>query len=87
MSKFDNGFEGSVALVTGGASGVGRAAVEQLVAAGGEVLSVDRSAHEAPPGALAVQLDVTDEAALAELIGSTPEPIAVLVNNLSLIHI
>ncbi len=72
---------GRTALVTGGASGVGRAVVEGLVAQGGEVLSVDRAAHEAPPGARAVQLDVTDEAALVELIGSTPEPVAVLVNN------
>ena len=69
------------AMVTGAARGVGRAIVEALVAEGAHVLSVDRDEHEAPPGATAVQLDVTDEPGLVKLIAETPEPVGVLVNN------
>ena len=69
------------ALVTGSARGVGRAIVEALVAEGAHVLSVDREVHEAPTGATAVVLDVTDEAGLVSLIAEASDPIGVLVNN------
>lgn len=77
----DSGLVGRTALVTGGAAGVGRAVVAALVARGASVISVDRDAHQAIEGAEAVQLDVTDEAALCDVIAGSPEPIGVLVNN------
>ena len=75
------GLVSSQALVTGAAGGVGKAIVEALVEAGANVLSVDRDPHEAPYGATAVQLDVTDESGLSALIAGSAEPIGVLVNN------
>jgi NAD(P)-dependent dehydrogenase (short-subunit alcohol dehydrogenase family) len=77
---------GSVALVTGGASGLGAATVRRLVAAGAKVVIVDRD--EAKGAALASELgqsyakaDVTEpaqiEAAIAEAAALGPLRIAV----------
>jgi len=58
-------FDGRVAAVTGGASGIGLAIVEELLARGARVLVVDRdetaleSVREAFPGVEALQIDVT----------------------------
>jgi NAD(P)-dependent dehydrogenase (short-subunit alcohol dehydrogenase family) len=73
-------FEGRVALVTGGASGIGRAVVDRLVREGGRVIVWDvdagklQSCREAHRDAvLAQQVDVTDngaiQGALAEAVG------------------
>jgi NAD(P)-dependent dehydrogenase (short-subunit alcohol dehydrogenase family) len=55
----------SITLVTGAASGIGRATVEQLLAAGGEVVAVDRPVASMDwldtDRAAAVVGDVTDE--------------------------
>jgi NAD(P)-dependent dehydrogenase (short-subunit alcohol dehydrogenase family) len=55
----------SIILVTGAASGIGRATVEQLLAAGGRVVAVDRPGASMdwldPDRAAAVVGDVTDE--------------------------
>jgi NAD(P)-dependent dehydrogenase (short-subunit alcohol dehydrogenase family) len=53
--------EGTVALVTGGASGLGRAAVDRIVAAGGKVVIVDLPASD---GA-AVAAEIGDAARFA----------------------
>ena len=55
-------FKGRVAVVTGGASGIGRAVTERLAAEGGRVATIDVDAGA--PGELALIADVADEGAL-----------------------
>ena len=63
---------GSVALVTGGAGGIGAAVVEALEEAGSRVAVLDRTAPEPREGRLFVDCDVTDaagvEAAVDEVV-------------------
>lgn len=56
------GFDGMVIVVTGGASGIGRRAVDRFAQAGVTVVACDIAKIDAPPGVLARRLDVTDEA-------------------------
>ena len=64
-------FHGSVALVTGAGSGMGRLAVRQLAEGGARVAAIDvneaglRETCRDLPGARAYPLDVTDEPAVA----------------------
>jgi 3-oxoacyl-[acyl-carrier protein] reductase len=60
------GLSNTRALVTGGASGIGRAVAERLEAEGGRVATVDIAAGA--PGALALVADVSDEAALQDAV-------------------
>ena len=79
-----------LALVTGGASGMGRATVERLATDGFEVIMVDRNDALAKQETAALQakglavscrcLDLTDEDAVNALIDELP-PLAALVNN------
>ena len=74
-------FSGRVALVTGGASGIGAAVAKRMLAEGARVASLDLSA-EAPEGALAVAADVSDSAevrAATERVAAELGPIDVLV--------
>ena len=83
-------FEGLVALVTGGASGIGAAAVRRLVAEGARVAVVDRDpvaaravADSLGEHALAIQADVQSEAAIEQAVAATVErfgPLDVAVN-------
>lgn len=57
-------FAGLVALVTGGASGIGAATASLLMDRGARVGVLDRVTTGAPEGALAVACDVTDAAAV-----------------------
>ncbi len=79
-----------LALVTGGASGMGLATVERLARDGFHVVMVDRDATLANQEAQRLQglgldivcqvLDLTDEAAVRGLVNALP-PISALVNN------
>ncbi len=75
-------FAGRVAVVTGGASGIGAACVRLLAAQHARVVVADRK-PAAVPGAHALAMDVADEhsvAAALEEIESKIGPVAVLVN-------
>ncbi len=79
---------GRTALVTGGASGIGRACVLALAAAGAKVHVVDRAGPAAEEvaaevGGLAHVLDLADPTAVDTL----PTEVDVLVNNAGLQHV
>jgi NAD(P)-dependent dehydrogenase (short-subunit alcohol dehydrogenase family) len=65
-------YDGAVAVVTGAASGIGRATAERLLAAGATVVGLDRTAGE-PAGIDLRIADVTDVAAVADALADVPE--------------
>ncbi|MGP4087763.1 SDR family NAD(P)-dependent oxidoreductase [Streptomyces sp. KR55] len=77
-------FEGLKALVTGGASGIGRAAAELLAERGAQVavLDLDPSSVEKP--LLAFRADVTDDASVREAVAAAVADLGgldVVINN------
>lgn len=73
-----------VALVTGGASGIGAAVVRRLMAGGARVAAVDLAPSGAEQGSLAVQADVTDDASVHAAVERVLQEwgrLDVLVNN------
>jgi NAD(P)-dependent dehydrogenase (short-subunit alcohol dehydrogenase family) len=83
--------EGKVAIVTGGAQGIGRAIAEGLAALGARIVIVDLNGAEAAaaafPGGLGITADVGDEqavAAVAEEVVRECGSIDILVNNAGL---
>ena len=63
-------FDGLVALVTGGASGIGAATATLLDSRGARVAILDRDTDGVHPHALAVRCDVTDRAAVDESVAA-----------------
>ncbi|MEU3505703.1 SDR family oxidoreductase [Streptomyces hundungensis] len=62
-------FDGMAALVTGGASGIGAAVAELLMARGARVAVLDRDVAGAPDGVLALEADVTDDTGVRDAVG------------------
>ena len=77
-------YEGLVAVVTGGASGIGAATVRLLAARGAQVAVLDRDAADPDAAALSLPCDVTDAEAVAASVDAVAERFGrldVVVNN------
>jgi NAD(P)-dependent dehydrogenase (short-subunit alcohol dehydrogenase family) len=77
-------FEGRRALVTGGASGIGAAIAARLRAGGARVAVLDRQIADLAEGTVAVQADVSDDAAVRAAVASAIEQLGgldILINN------
>jgi len=80
MSEFD----GLVALVTGGASGIGQATASLLLERGARVGVLDRVTTGAPAGTFAVECDVTDTRAVDAAVTAVVEDFGsldIVINN------
>jgi NAD(P)-dependent dehydrogenase (short-subunit alcohol dehydrogenase family) len=77
-------FEGLVAVVTGGASGIGAATAKLLRDRGARVAVLDRSTDGAPDGVLPLACDVTDTRGVDAAVSTVADRLGgldVLVNN------
>ncbi|WP_343718098.1 SDR family NAD(P)-dependent oxidoreductase [Inquilinus sp.] len=83
MNRID--LDGKLAVVTGGAQGIGRAVAERFIASGARVVLWDRDqalveATAKAIGATGVAIDVTDAAAVAQAVEAQGQ-IDILINN------
>jgi NAD(P)-dependent dehydrogenase (short-subunit alcohol dehydrogenase family) len=77
-------FEGLVALVTGGASGIGAATARHLQERGARVAVLDPSTDGVPVGVLALRCDVSDSAQVDESVAAVADRLGgidIVVNN------
>ncbi|MEU2339590.1 3-hydroxybutyrate dehydrogenase [Streptomyces sp. NPDC006654] len=79
---------GRKVLVTGAASGIGRACAEGFAAAGAEVYVVDRAAEAAEEVAAAIDgVAVLADLSRAEAVDALPDDADIVVNNAGLQHV
>jgi 2-keto-3-deoxy-L-fuconate dehydrogenase len=79
-----NDFDGLVAAVTGGASGIGAAVVRVLQDRGARVAVLDLDPSGVPEGVLGIQADVSDDASVRDAVDTVVQELGrldVLVNN------
>lgn len=79
-----NEFENLVAVVTGGASGIGAAIAERLFVAGATVAVLDLAPEAANPALFALAVDIGDDASVRAAIQTVAERfgrIDILINN------
>jgi 2-keto-3-deoxy-L-fuconate dehydrogenase len=79
-----NDFEGLKALVTGGASGIGRSTAELLAARGARVAVLDLDPSSVAEPLLGFKADVTDDASVREAVSAAVAELGgldILVNN------
>jgi 2-keto-3-deoxy-L-fuconate dehydrogenase len=79
-----NDFDGLVAAVTGGASGIGAAVAGVLQERGARVAVLDLHTDRVPEGMLAVRADVSDDASVRDAVDTVVRELGrldVLVNN------
>ena len=84
MSGAAGEFDGLVATVTGGGSGIGAAIAHRLVQAGARVAVLDRHPSRVDDGMLALEADVSDDASVRQAVQATVDQLGrldVLVNN------
>lgn len=77
-------FDGLVAIVTGGASGIGAAVAAGLAAAGAEVAVLDLNTDGVPEAMLAVRTDVADDESVRSAVAEVGERLGgidIVVNN------
>jgi NAD(P)-dependent dehydrogenase (short-subunit alcohol dehydrogenase family) len=77
-------FAGLTALVTGGASGIGKAVAAELMRRGAAVAVLDRNVSGADSGVLALTADVTDDSTVRAAVAEAVEKVGgldILVNN------
>jgi NAD(P)-dependent dehydrogenase (short-subunit alcohol dehydrogenase family) len=77
-------FDGLVAAVTGGASGIGAAIVAELSRGGARVAAIDLDPVGVPEGVLGVRADVADDSSVRDAINLVVETLGgldILVNN------
>ncbi|MGE5504814.1 MAG: SDR family oxidoreductase [Actinomycetota bacterium] len=74
-------FRGRVAVVTGGARGIGRAVAIGLAAGGAEVHAFDREVDGLPAELRGHVVDVADSASVAKAVEAVGKPVTLLVNN------
>lgn len=77
-------FAGLTAIVTGGGAGIGAATIRALQARGAATAALDLDPSNAPEGALRIQVDVTDTAAVRAAVDRAAEELGgidIVINN------